>query len=123
MLLFTTTPASAITPIPVITTPKGWPMIIRPRNTPMVDMTTADSTRPTEMNLLNCAKRTAKIRNSAAMKAFARNAPASACSSSSPAMVQRTPWAVSPRAANSASTSAVTASRTGCSCTPAAMPA
>jgi hypothetical protein len=37
-------PASAITPIPVMTIPNGWFMIIRPRKTPMVDMTTADRT-------------------------------------------------------------------------------
>ncbi len=91
MLLFTTTPASAMTPMPVMTTPKGWPMIIRPRNTPIVDMTTADSTRPTEMNLLNCASSTTKIRKIAAPKALVRNAPASACSSSSPASFQRMP--------------------------------
>ena len=43
----------------------------------MVDITTADSTSPTEMNLLNCASSTMKIRNTAAIAALLRNAAAS----------------------------------------------
>ena len=41
MLLLTTIPASAITPIPDMTMPKGSPMIISPIITPTVDITTA----------------------------------------------------------------------------------
>ena len=76
----------AITPMPVITTPKAWPMIIKPIRTPIVDRTTADNTRRTLENLLNCASRMAKIRKIAAPKAFIRKAPALARSSSSPFM-------------------------------------
>jgi hypothetical protein len=95
MLLLTTTPASAITPIPVMTIPKGCPMISSPRKTPMVDITTADSTRPTERKLLNCASSTTKIRKIAAAERlaqeltrgfllfiFARKLPADACKAS-----------------------------------------
>jgi hypothetical protein len=42
----------------------------------MVDMNTADSTNQTEVKLLNCARRTMKIRKIAAPKALDRNAPA-----------------------------------------------
>ena len=45
MLWFTTMPASAITPMPLMTMPKGWPVIIRPISTPMVDITTANRIR------------------------------------------------------------------------------
>ena len=51
----------------------------------MVDMMTAESTSITEVNLLNWASKTTKIRNIAAPKAFDRKAPASFCSWSSPA--------------------------------------
>ena len=88
MLLFTITPALAMTPMPVITTPNGWPMTMRPSSTPMVESTTAVSTRPTEVSLLNCASRIAKIRKIAAPNAFSRNAPAFARSSSSPLSFQ-----------------------------------
>ena len=54
----------------------------------MVDITTAVSTKKTETKLLNCARSTAKISATAAPKALARKAPASFCSSSSPASFQ-----------------------------------
>ena len=44
MLLSTTTPASAMTPMPDMTTPNGWPAMSRPSSTPMVDMITDEST-------------------------------------------------------------------------------
>ena len=84
MLLFTMTPALAMMPMPVITTPKAWPMTIRPISTPIVDRTTAERTSSTLENLLNWASRIAKIRKIAAPKAFIRKAPASSRSSSSP---------------------------------------
>ena len=70
MLLFTTTPASAMTPMPDMTMPKAWPVSSRPRNTPIVAMTTQDSTSQTLVNLLNCASSTRKIRKIAAPKAL-----------------------------------------------------
>src|SRR5258705_452240 len=51
MLLFTITPAFAMMPMPVITTPNGWPMIISPSRTPMVDRITADRKSTTERNV------------------------------------------------------------------------
>ena len=42
MLLFTTMPASAMTPMPDMMMPKGWPMTSRPMSTPTVDMMTAE---------------------------------------------------------------------------------
>ena len=74
MLLFTITPALAITPMPVITTPNGWPITSSPSSTPKVDITTAVSTRPTEVSLLNCASRIAKIRKIAVPNALSRKA-------------------------------------------------
>src|SRR3989337_1898795 len=71
-------------------------MTISPSSTPMVDSTTADSTRKTEVSLLNCARRIAKIRKIAVPKAFIRKAPAFSRSSSSPFCFQVTPG---PRAA------------------------
>ena len=41
MLLLTTMPANAITPMPPMTMPNGWPVTNRPTNTPSVDITTA----------------------------------------------------------------------------------
>ncbi len=40
MALFTTTPASEITPMPVMMMPKGVPVTTNPRSTPIIDMTT-----------------------------------------------------------------------------------
>ncbi len=114
MLLFTTTPASAMMPMPVITMPKGWPMIIRPRKTPIVDMMTAEKISPTEMKLLNCARSTRKIRNSAAPNALPRKAPAAACSSSSPASFQRMPLL----SRSAAASCAAMPWRIGSACTP-----
>ena len=85
MLLFTTTPASAITPMPDMTMTKAWPVSIMPSNAPIVAMTTQDSTRNTLVNLLNCASSTMKIRKIAAPKALPRKALASALSSFEPA--------------------------------------
>ncbi len=45
-------------------------MIIRPRNTPIVDRMIAKSTSATLDSLLNCASSTAKIRKIAAPKAL-----------------------------------------------------
>ena len=84
-------------------------MISNPKSTPMVDITTADSTSQTEVKRLNCASSTTKIRNIAAPNALVRNAPAAACSSSSPASFQRMPMSSNP----AADSSAVIASRTG----------
>ncbi len=116
MLLFTMTPALAMMPMPVITTPNGWPMIIRPSSTPMVDSTTADSTRMTEVKRLNCASRIAKIRKIAVPKAFARKAPAFSRSSSSPLSLKVTP---SPRSA--LASAAITSCCTTAFCTPSAI--
>jgi hypothetical protein len=44
MLLFTTIPASATTPVPVMMTEKGWFITSMPISTPAVDRTTASST-------------------------------------------------------------------------------
>ena len=44
MLLFTTIPASATTPVPVMMTEKGWPMTSIPKSTPALESTTASST-------------------------------------------------------------------------------
>ena len=44
MLLFTTMPASAITPTPPITMPKGRPVTSRPSRTPAIEKTMALST-------------------------------------------------------------------------------
>ena len=41
ILLFTTIPARAMTPTPVMTIPNACPVIIKPINTPAVDITTA----------------------------------------------------------------------------------
>ena len=59
--------------------------------TPKVDSTTALRTRPTEVSLLNCASRIAKIKKIAVPNAFIRNAPALARSSSSPLSLKVTP--------------------------------
>src|SRR5882757_9314276 len=71
MLLLVTTPASAMMPMPVITTPKPWCMTIRPMKTPMVESTIAESTRPTLDNLLHL-RGARPIRKIAVPKAFAR---------------------------------------------------
>src|SRR5215468_3351433 len=91
MLLFTITPALAMTSMPVITTPKGCPMTNSPSSTPKVESTTAVSTRPTEVSLLNCASRIAKMRKIAVPNALSRNADALARSSSSPLSLNITP--------------------------------
>ena len=44
MLLFTTIPASATMPVPVMMIEKGWPITSMPISTPVVDSTTASST-------------------------------------------------------------------------------
>jgi hypothetical protein len=57
----------------------------------MVDITTADSTSPTERKLVELRQQHHKIRKIAAPNALLRNAPAAFCSSSSPASFQRMP--------------------------------
>ena len=44
MLLFTTIPASATIPVPVMMIEKNCPMMIMPQSTPATDITTASST-------------------------------------------------------------------------------
>ena len=48
MLLLTTIPASAMTPIPLITMPKGCSIMSRPSMTPTVDIMTAERIRNAE---------------------------------------------------------------------------
>src|SRR6266446_1673259 len=90
-----------MTPMPVITTPKGCPMTNSPSSTPKVESTTAVSTRPTEVSLLNCASRIAKMRKIAVPNALSRNADALARSSSSPLSLNITPAPRSVRARSS----------------------
>lgn len=91
MLLLTTTPASAMTPMPDITITKAWPVSIMPSSAPIVAMTTQESTSRTLVNLLNCARSTMKIRKIAAPKALLRKALASSLSSFEPASFQSMP--------------------------------
>ena len=91
MLLFTTTPASAMTPMPDMTMTKVCPVSSMPSSAPIVAMTTQDSTSSTLVNLLNCARSTMKIRKIAAPKALLRKALASALSSLEPASFQSMP--------------------------------
>ena len=74
MLWFTTMPASAITPMPLITMPKGWPVIIRPISTPMVDITTANRITKLLIEAVELGDQDDAIRNSATPKAFIRKA-------------------------------------------------
>src|SRR5262249_11495590 len=62
-----------MTPMPAITTPNGCPMTMSPSITPNVESTTAVSTKPTEVSLLNCASRIAKMRKIAVPNALSRN--------------------------------------------------
>ena len=85
MLLFTTMPASAMTPSPLMTMPKGWAVAHRPSMTPPVDSRIADMVTKACHAELNCTISTISISSNDSEKAWLRNAPVSAISSFSPA--------------------------------------
>ena len=81
MLLFTTMPARATIPVPVMMIEKACCITSIPIRTPTVDNTTASNTMNELKKLLNCASRIMNIKAKAAMKAFDKNAWLSASSS------------------------------------------
>jgi hypothetical protein len=87
--LFTTMPASEMTPTPVMIRPNGVPVRMRPHSTPMSDSTTDTITVIGSTRLLNCVTSTSAMSSTAMTKARWRNACASSCSWLAPPNSQR----------------------------------
>ena len=88
MALFTTTPASDITPTPVMMMPKGWRCRARPRKAPPRESTTVTMIRKGWLMELNWATSTRKMSSTATAKAWPRKVSDSCWNSNSP--VKRT---------------------------------
>ena len=94
MLLFTTTPASAMIPRPDMTIPNGLSIIQSPKNTPPDDRIMADIVTIVCQAELNCSIKTSTIRHIDSAKDEPRKACVSAISSDSPPKITREPPAI-----------------------------